>query len=135
MIGLPAFVMTALQRHRAAMLKEGNISRSVFCSRNGSFIQTSPLVTRILRPIIASANAKAIQVAQELGTEPDLVPPIRFHDLRHTHASLLLSQGGSIKAISSRLGHSSVNITLDTYMHVMPNDDAKLVNTLQIAIG
>lgn len=44
----------------------------------------------------------------------------RLHDLRHTHASLLLKQGIHPKIVSERLGHSSIGITLDTYSHVMP---------------
>ncbi|GMA60718.1 site-specific integrase [Alicyclobacillus fastidiosus] len=48
------------------------------------------------------------------------VPRIRFHDLRHTHASLLLQQGVHPKIVSERLGHSTINITLDTYSHVLP---------------
>ena len=45
---------------------------------------------------------------------------IRFHDLRHTHATLLLQAGVNPKVVSERLGHSSVAFTLDTYAHVMP---------------
>jgi integrase len=45
---------------------------------------------------------------------------VRFHDLRHAHASLMLQQGVSVKVISERLGHSGVAITLDTYSHVLP---------------
>lgn len=48
------------------------------------------------------------------------VPRIRFHDLRHTHASLLLQQGVQAKVVSERLGHSTITITLDTYTHVVP---------------
>lgn len=48
-------------------------------------------------------------------------PVITFHDLRHTHASLLLKQGVHIKVVSERLGHSSVTITLDRYSHLLPN--------------
>jgi integrase len=48
-------------------------------------------------------------------------PKITFHDLRHTHASLLIKQGVHIKVISERLGHSSVSITMDLYGHLMPN--------------
>ena len=44
----------------------------------------------------------------------------RFHDLRHTHATLMLRQGIHPKIVSERLGHASVNITLDTYSHVLP---------------
>ncbi|RXZ80996.1 site-specific integrase [Paenibacillaceae bacterium] len=45
------------------------------------------------------------------------LPKIRFHDLRHTHASLLLQQNVHPKVVSERLGHSSVGITLDRYSH------------------
>jgi len=48
------------------------------------------------------------------------LPPIRFHDLRHTHATLLLKQGVHPKIVSERLGHSNVRITLDTYSHLLP---------------
>ncbi|WP_139905657.1 tyrosine-type recombinase/integrase [Clostridium thermarum] len=49
------------------------------------------------------------------------VPMIRFHDLRHTHATLLLLHNVPAKVVSERLGHSSVNITLDIYSHVLPS--------------
>lgn len=51
-------------------------------------------------------------------------PRIRFHDLRHTHASHLLAAGVNIKVVSERLGHASVAFTLDTYAHVMPGQQA-----------
>lgn len=46
--------------------------------------------------------------------------PVRFHDLRHTHATLLLLEHVAVKVVSERLGHSSVNITQDIYSHVLP---------------
>ena len=48
------------------------------------------------------------------------VKPLRFHDLRHSHASHLLRAGIHPKIVSERLGHSTVGITLDTYSHVLP---------------
>lgn len=48
------------------------------------------------------------------------VKVIRFHDARHTHASLMLRQGIHPKIVQERLGHSSISITLDTYSHVAP---------------
>ena len=47
-------------------------------------------------------------------------PNVRFHDLRHTHASLMLRQGVHPKIVSERLGHANIGITLDTYSHVLP---------------
>ena len=46
--------------------------------------------------------------------------PLRFHDLSHTHASLLLARGVHTKIISERLGHASFSIALDTHSHVLP---------------
>lgn len=48
------------------------------------------------------------------------LPHIRFHDLRHTHATLLLKAGIHPKIVSERLGHANIGITLDTYSHVLP---------------
>uniref|UniRef100_A0A831TD28 Tyr recombinase domain-containing protein n=1 Tax=Thermorudis peleae TaxID=1382356 RepID=A0A831TD28_9BACT len=47
-------------------------------------------------------------------------PRVRFHDLQHTTASLLLGQGVHPKVVASLLGHSTIQITLDTYSHVTP---------------
>lgn len=48
------------------------------------------------------------------------LPHMRFYDLRHTHATLMLKEGEHPKVVSERLGHSRINITLDTYSHVVP---------------
>jgi integrase len=48
------------------------------------------------------------------------LPPIRFHDLRHTAATLLLSRGVHPKVVSEMLGHSTITLTLDTYSHLVP---------------
>jgi integrase len=57
---------------------------------------------------------------QEIIKTADL-PRIRFHDLRHTHASLLLANGVNAKVIQERLGHSRIDTTLNTYSHVFPS--------------
>jgi integrase len=49
-----------------------------------------------------------------------VLPNIRLYDLRHTCATLLLQDGENIKVISERLGHSSISLTLGTYVHIMP---------------
>ncbi|HZU76710.1 MAG TPA: site-specific integrase [Dehalococcoidia bacterium] len=49
------------------------------------------------------------------------LPKVRFHDLRHAHATLMLTQGVHPKIVSERLGHASIGITLDTYSHVLPS--------------
>ena len=54
-----------------------------------------------------------------------------FHDLRHTHATLLLKQGVNIKVISERLGHSKIQLTLDVYSHVLPDMQETAVKELE----
>ncbi|MEV2661842.1 site-specific integrase [Paenibacillus larvae] len=64
------------------------------------------------------------------------IPAIRFHDLRHTHATLLLKRGVHPKIVQERLGHSSITITLDTYSHVLPGlQEAALQNLGGSIIG
>ena len=60
---------------------------------------------------------------------------VRFHDLRHSVASLLLSKGHSLKAVSQRLGHANPTMTLRVYAHTMPNDDAKLAEGLALMMA
>jgi integrase len=49
------------------------------------------------------------------------VKKIKFHDLRHTHATLLLKQGVHPKIVSERLGHTDISITLNVYLHILPS--------------
>lgn len=62
------------------------------------------------------------------------VTPIRFHDIRHTHASILISEGGDIVKVSARLGHSSPTITLANYAHLMPNQDDEVADIFHNAV-
>jgi integrase len=55
----------------------------------------------------------------------DALPVITVHDLRHTHASLLLSAGEPVKTVSERLGHASATVTMNTYAHVLPGDQQR----------
>lgn len=52
------------------------------------------------------------------------VPTIRFHDLRHTHGSLLIQDGVPVKVVSERLGHANIAFTMQTYQHVLPGMQA-----------
>jgi integrase len=114
-VAVPAFAMTALHEHRKKMLARGYADRPVFCSLQGGIMSAQNLRKRTFKPILARAG----------------LPDMRFHDLRHTHASTLLSKGKSIKAVSRRLGHSTVTTTLAVYAHVLPGDDQALADTAQ----
>jgi integrase len=63
------------------------------------------------------------------------MPALRFHDLRHAHASLLLGQGVHPKIVSERLGHSTVGITLDVYSHVTPGLQTQAAKDFDRVLG
>ena len=62
------------------------------------------------------------------------IPRVRFHDLRHTYASILIEQGENIKYIQSQLGHSSPDVTLRVYAHLMKPTNPKAASRLEDTI-
>ena len=79
-------------------------ARARFANTKGGPLDGHNLVRRQFKPALRRAG----------------LPQIRFHDLRHLFASLLIAQGEHPKLISEQLGHASVQITLDRYGHLMP---------------
>jgi integrase len=63
------------------------------------------------------------------------LPDIRVHDLRHSHASLLLASGINPKLVQERLGHSSIALTLDTYSHVIPSLQEEVARRMDDLMG
>jgi integrase len=86
----------------------------VFTDEFGEPLTGSRITERRLRPLLRREG----------------LPPIRFHDLRHTAATLMLTAGVNPKVVSEMLGHTSVAITLDRYSHVMPTMQAEAVRRL-----
>ena len=79
-----------------------------------------------MTPSVLHRHFKALLKAVKLPTST------RFHDLRHTHASLLLASGTtSLKLIQERLGHSSITITADTYSHLLPGAQREAADRLE----
>ena len=97
--------MQTMERHRlgAAWEGRGDFCDLVFTDAIGGPLQGSSVLAT-LRRLLAGAD----------------LPRIRFHDLRHTAATLMLGRGIHPKIVSEMLGHSSVAITLDLYSHVTP---------------
>lgn len=107
----PASTIQALQEHRrrqvAERLQVGSIWENgdlVFCNEIGQPLNASSTVTGAFQRALVRAG----------------LPRIRIHDMRHTAATLLLSQGCHPKYVQDLLGHSTITLTLDTYSHVVP---------------
>lgn len=112
-ITIPQFLITAIRESKDYYDKDNDF---VLVNRNGDMCNPRNLsmdftkkVCKYSKPKTDSSSNSYIQL-----------PQISFHDLRHTHATILLLHGENIKVISERLGHESVKITLDTYSHVLP---------------
>jgi integrase len=147
-IALPDLAVSVLTQHKAAMMKAGLLGAPVFCTRNGGYLLKRN-VLRSLRAVIRRANTppgkfnKGGRPKKDAPPRPKepfeplkLIPAkLRFHDLRHTHASVLLSQGQSVRAVSQRLGHSNPALTLRIYAHCMPSDDEQLAAGLNRLLG
>ena len=71
---------------------------------------------------------------KELLVSADL-PYVRIHDLRHTAATLLLTQGVHPRVVMETLGHSQIGITLDTYSHVLPVLQRDAADEMDKALG
>lgn len=79
------------------------------------------------RPLNPDAISKLVK---RYGKNADMPKDFCLNSLRHTSASLLLQHGASYKTVQQRLGHSTANLTLNTYSHVMPGDDERAAETL-----
>ena len=120
-IALASSAMQTLRRHRDSQDAERESQGAswedhelVFCTRHGCPLSARNLLRRY----------------KELLKKGGL-PDIRFHDLRHTAATLLLAGKVNPKVVSEMLGHSSVAITLDIYSHVLPDMQQDAVAVLE----
>jgi len=119
-ICLPGACLSALTSHKAKQDEERHWAGSkwkengyVFATRVGTPMDARDLLRTYYR--ITRPKAKPGEESIKLP-----FPPIRFHDLRHSTATILLAQGVSPKYISDLLGHSQVSLTMQTYAHVLP---------------
>lgn len=121
---LSELAVSALRRHRRRQAEE-RLRRGaerqdldlVFANDVGGPIEVTNLTRRHYRPLLVAAG----------------LPVIRFHDLRHTAATLMLAQNVNPKIVSEMLGHSQISITMDLYQHVtetMQRDAARAIDAI-----
>ena len=124
-VDLPAFVVTFLRRQRKAQATQQMRVRDVWLDYGT--VLTDP----IGQPLVPwSVSSDFRRLVGELG-----LPRTRFHDLRHAHATQLLAAGVHPKAVSERLGHSSVAFTMDTYSAVIPSLGRAAADAADVLFG
>lgn len=124
-IDLDAGTVRALREHRRRQLEErlkwGAAWQDhglVFCREDGTAIHPEQYTRMFKR------HAKAAKL-----------PPMRLHDLRHTHGTLLVASGVHPKVVQERLGHHSSAFTMDTYAHAMPAMQAEAASRFAAMVG
>lgn len=124
-ISIPSQLVEILREQQAkyqqlkSELKEQfvDIDIVIFNLKNGGTIFPSNMVSTYIKDVEKSG-----------------LPHIRFHDLRHTHATMLMQKDINVKVVSERLGHSKVGITLDVYSHVLPSMQEEVASKLESMI-
>ena len=127
-VSLPKIATEALQRHRKRQMEEAlstgpswnNSKNLVFTTRAGTPIEKTNLRRRELHPQLIRA-----------GLSTDL----RFHDLRHIAASLLLGQGLPITLVTEMLGHVSASTTLRIYAHAIPGERRQVADAMDALLA
>lgn len=116
-ISIPKSLIEMLKEHQVRQLVElpENPDNLVFTNQSGHLMDHSSLLRYVYWPTLKRAG----------------LPKIRFHDLRHSFASMLIHRGENIKYIQRTLGHSSVQITLDIYGHLLPEAGQEAAERLE----
>jgi len=110
-VTMPAFLVEELARHLALYRDPDGW---VFPAPHGGPVRRTNFRRRIWNPAVRASVGE----------------PMRFHDLRHSHAALLVAEGVHPKVLQDRLGHASITTTLDTYGHLMTGLDEEAANQL-----
>ncbi len=113
-VRLPSFLCDLLATHLTELPEDPEAL--VFANESGGPMRHNLFYARHFKPAVRAAGL------------PDR---LRFHDLRHTCAALLIAQGAHPRAIMERLGHSSIQVTIDRYGHLLPSLDQTLVDGLE----
>jgi integrase len=125
-VKLSQTALEALRSHLERQLREIDRIGSMWCE-NG-LIFASELGKPLDRHDLTTRRFKSLLRRAAL-------PTIRFHDLRHTCATLLLSKNVNPKIVSEMLGHATIAITLDTYSHVLPTMQESAAKAMEDALS
>jgi integrase len=112
-------MVAALLKHRKRQGSDPSPDALVFPNERGGPHDTHNLLWRVLYPACKTAG----------------VPRVSWHELRHTHATLLNAQGESVKTIQAQLRHSSARVTMEIYTHAIPQQQREAVERLEQRFG
>ena len=124
-IVLPVGVVKALRRQRDRQAEDRRLAGSSW--KETEFVLNSSDGTALDPDNVGRSFARLLDRAA--------LPPMRFHDLRHSCASLLLAQHVPPRVVMETLGHSRISVTLDTYTHVMPALQRDAADAMDRALG
>jgi integrase len=126
-VALPSFAIAELRRHKQAQA-EALLALGV--RQSGDTLVCARVDGQPKQP--ASLTHEFTYLVGRIGQG---FPRLRFHDLRHTHATQLLASGVHPKVVQERLGHSTIAVTMDIYSHVTQTMQGEAVAKLDLAFG
>jgi integrase len=111
--------MTTYTMRQKRKATDYEVSGLVFATRKGTPLYAQNVINRHFKPLLEHVG----------------LPPIRWHDLRHTCATLLLGRGVHPKLVQHLLGHASITMTLDRYSHRIPSMGRHAAEGMDEALG
>jgi integrase len=139
-VSTPVVLSAALRRFRAEQdarrqeLGEEYEDRGlVFCQENGRPLHAHNITQGDLQRVLKLTTLRKDLLEQGVpeAALPKPLPRIRFHDLRHSHATMLAQQGVHPKVVQERLGHGTPAFTLSVYSHVLPGMQEEAIRQLE----
>jgi integrase len=124
-VPFPRFLAEDLARRMAGKARD----ELVFAAPGGGVLRIATFRTRVFNPAIAKLRG-----IDDDGKPTTDWPRPTMHDLRHTAASLAISEGANVKAVQTMLGHKSAALTLDTYADLFPDDLEAVAEALDAAV-
>ena len=131
-VSLDDVTLAALKAHRKQQMKDQAVAGEawedtglVFVNGLGKPIYPTSVYARLVQAVEAYNEANNAKPKDERGP---VLPPARFHDLRHVHATLLLKAGVPVHVVAARLGHADPSVTLRVYAHVIPQQAAEVAD-------
>ena len=111
---MPSYAIQALRDHKRRQRAMPHPTALVFADTTGKPLRRSNFIRRVWHPWLKEAG----------------LPRVKFHSLRHSHITALLADGGNLKAVSERVGHSRASMTADVYSHAVEGMQRELATQL-----